>query len=305
MSIRSLLVFIACSVLAACADDGAVPVAAEQAGRDPDVADMATPPAQKAPIRLYVFDCGRVSFESVAGFGLAETDTASREVAVPCYIIDHPEGQLLWDAGLPSALANQGQWVRRGDGFEVHLTTTLAHQLQAMDLGFGLDSLEYVAFSHIHWDHVGAANDITSGEWLVQKGDYAGVVDAVNNPVPAVELALLEGMKDRPTRVLEGDHDVFGDGRVRIIAAYGHTPGHQVLYVELADTGPVVLSGDLYHFRVSRTQRVVPPFNVDKVQTLQAMTRVEALVAETGSDLWIQHDLARFEGQTRAPGFYQ
>ena len=109
----------------------------------------------------------------------------------------------------------------------------------------------------------------------------------------------------RPTRVLEGDHDVFGDGRVRIIAAYGHTPGHQVLYVEPPDTGPVVLSGDLYHFRVSRTQRVVPPFNIDKVQTLQAMTRVEALVAETGSDFWIQRDLARFEGQTRAPGFYQ
>lgn len=256
-------------------------------------------------IRLYVFDCGRVSFQSVAGFGLAETDTFVRELAVPCYIIDHPRGQLLWDAGLPSELANKAGWVARGEGVDVFLETSLSHQLEAMELGFDLDSLEYVAFSHIHWDHVGAANGVASGEWLVQRGDYAGVVDAENHPVPAVDLALLEGIRDRPVRVLDGDHDVFGDGRVRLIAAYGHTPGHQVLYVDLADTGPVILSGDLYHFRVSRTRGVVPLFNSNREQTLAAMARVEREVTETGASFWIQHDLALFETLRKAPGFYQ
>lgn len=256
-------------------------------------------------IRLYVFDCGRVSFQSVSGFGLAETDTLARELAVPCYIIDHPRGQLLWDAGLPSELASKAGWVARGEGVEVYLETSLSHQLEAMELDFDLHSLEYAAFSHIHWDHVGAANDVASGEWLVQRGDYAGVVDAENHPVPAVDLALLEGIKDRPVRVLDGDHDVFGDGRVRLIAAYGHTPGHQVLYVDLADTGPVILSGDLYHFRVSRSRRVVPLFNSNRDQTLAAMARVEREVTETGATFWIQHDLALFETLRKAPEFYQ
>ena len=105
--------------------------------------------------------------------------------------------------------------------------------------------------------------------------------------------------------MLGGDHDVFGDGTVRIIAAEGHTPGHQVLFVDLEDTGPVVLSGDPYHFQYSRANRVVPLFNVDAEQTLQSMAKVEALVAETGADFWLQHDASLFDSQQKAPGFYE
>lgn len=32
-----------------------------------------------------------------------------------------------------------------------------------------------------------------------------------------------------------------------------HTQGHQILYVRLAHTGDVVLSGDLYHYPEERT----------------------------------------------------
>jgi N-acyl homoserine lactone hydrolase len=174
-----------------------------------------------------------------------------------------------------------------------------------MGLGFDMGSLEYVAFSHIHWDHVGASNDIESGTWLVQQGDYDAAHAEGNMSVPAVQAELLTSIKMRPTQVLNGDHDVFGDGTVRIIAAEGHTPGHQVLFVDLQDTGPVVLSGDLYHFQFSRANRVVPLFNVDTEQTLQSMDKVEALVAETGADFWLQHDASLFDSQQKAPGFYR
>lgn len=274
-----------------------------------EAAAVANAPAeaggQESPLRLYVFDCGRARFGSVAAFGLAETDTDVREVATPCYIVDHPQGQMLWDAGLPSTLADTQGWVSRDDGFEVNLEQSLGQQLQAMDLGFDLGSLEYVAFSHVHWDHVGAANDVASGKWLIQEGDYAAFQDPGNVAVPAMYPELLTGMAARPVTVLQGDHDVFGDGRVKLIAAYGHTPGHQVLYLDLAETGPVILSGDLYHFRVSRENRVVPLFNVDREQTLASMERVEGLVSKTGATFWIQHELASFESLIKAPGFYQ
>ena len=54
------------------------------------------------------------------------------------------------------------------------------------------------------------------------------------------------------------DYDVFGDGTVVIKFAPGHTPGHQVLYVKLANTGGVVLSGDLYHYPEERARGLVP-----------------------------------------------
>ena len=297
-------VFVLCGVLLGCSDSikPTAQISGVKVGSAVSDQDTAVAPG---PLRLFIFDCGRIRFESVAGFGLSEGDTATRELVAPCYIIDHPKGQLLWDAGLPSDVAKSSGWVSRGEGVDVALDKTLAKQLKEMALGFDLDALEFIAFSHIHWDHVGAANDVSNGQWLVQEGDYRAFLDPTGAAVPAVDPTLLVAMEARPVRVLTGDHDVFGDGRVKLVAAYGHTPGHQVLYVDLANFGPVVLSGDLYHFPVSRANRVVPLFNVDKAATLAAMDRVEAVVSETEADFWIQHDLEHFLSQKKAPEFYQ
>ncbi len=260
--------------------------------------------ATDASVQLYVFNCGDFRFPSVENFSIGDDETTVRELVVPCYIIDHPRGTLLWDGGLPAATANISGWQRDPEtGVQVRMQQTLQSQLLDMDLGFDLTSINLAAFSHIHYDHVGVANELTNAKWLVQRGDYEVV--AKGGTVPAYDPALLAEIKKRPTQVLDGDYDVFGDGKVRLISATGHTPGHQVLYVELADFGPLMLSGDLYHFRLSRDQRRVPMFNVDKNQTLEAMDKVEALVAETGATFWIEHDAALFETLKLAPNFYR
>ena len=260
--------------------------------------------ATDASLQLYVFNCGDFRFPSVENFSVGDNETTVRDLVVPCYIIDHPRGTLLWDGGLPSATANISGWQRDPEtGVQVRMQQTLQSQLLEMDLGFDLTSINLAAFSHIHYDHVGVANELTNAKWLVQRGDYEVV--AKGGTVPAYDPALLAEIKKRPTQVLDGDYDVFGDGKVRLISATGHTPGHQVLYVELAEFGPLMLSGDLYHFRLSRDQRRVPMFNVDKNQTLEAMDKVEALVAETGATFWIEHDAALFETLKLAPNFYR
>jgi N-acyl homoserine lactone hydrolase len=255
-------------------------------------------------VRLYVFNCGDFLFPSVQNFGVGDNETTVRELVVPCYVIEHPKGTLLWDGGLPSAVADMPGWQRNPEnGTQFRLQRTLQDQLLGMDLGFDLTSIDLAAFSHIHSDHVGVANELTNATWLVQRGDY----DVVANDaaVPAYDPALLADIRKRPTQVLDGDFDVFGDGTVRLIAATGHTPGHQVLYVELAEFGPLILSGDLYHFRISREQRRVPLFNVDKGLTLTAMDKVEALVAATGATFWIEHDAALFQTLSLAPDYYR
>jgi glyoxylase-like metal-dependent hydrolase (beta-lactamase superfamily II) len=113
-------------------------------------------------------------------------------------------------------------------------------------------------------------------------------------------------LKDRKTKILNGeDYDVFGDGTVVIKAAYGHTPGHQVLYVKLAKTGPVLLAGDLYHYQEERGTSKVPNFEFNKEQSLASRQAVEAFIKKTGAQLWIEHDLANFNKLRKSPDYYE
>ena len=254
---------------------------------------------EAAPLRLYVFDCGRLTFDDVTRFSIDNDETDVRELIVPCYVVEHPAGRMLWDGGLPSAYVDADARPENA-----RLDRTLAAQLAALDLGFDLTTLDYVAFSHLHYDHIGVANEVAGATWLVQRPEYDAMFVAPDT-VPSARPALYENLRHADTVILDGDHDVFGDGRVRVLSAPGHTPGHQVLFLDLAETGPLVLSGDLYHFRVSREQRRVPTFNFDAEMTLASMEKVEAFVAEVGATFWIEHDYALFRQLDTAPAYYQ
>jgi len=97
---------------------------------------------------------------------------------------------------------------------------------------------------------------------------------------------------------------VFGDGTVILKQAPGHTPGHQVLYLKLAKTGGVLLSGDLYHYPQERTMNRYPTFEFNEEQTRTSRAGVEAFMMRTGARLWIQHDLTAHAKLNKAPQFY-
>ena len=105
--------------------------------------------------------------------------------------------------------------------------------------------------------------------------------------------------------VVADEHDIFGDGTVIIKAAPGHTPGHQVLYVKLPETGPVVLSGDLYHYPAERTMGKFPTFEFDQEQTRVSRAAVEAFLTKTKARLWIQHDFWAHAKLKKAPEYYK
>ena len=99
-------------------------------------------------------------------------------------------------------------------------------------------------------------------------------------------------------------YDVFGDGSTVIKFAPGHTPGHQMLLVRLTNTGPVLLSGDLYHFPQERTLNRFPVFEFDKEQTSRSRIEIDDFLKATSSSLWIQHDFIANSKLRKAPAFY-
>jgi glyoxylase-like metal-dependent hydrolase (beta-lactamase superfamily II) len=88
-----------------------------------------------------------------------------------------------------------------------------------------------------------------------------------------------------------GDVDVFGDGSVVAMNLPGHTPGHMALLVKLA-SGPVLLSGDLYHSDEARVKKGIPPFNTSRADTLASIDRFERVAKNLGAKVIIQHEPA-------------
>src|SRR3974377_1146343 len=251
----------------------------------------AAPLAQKSA-RLYILDCGRIVGVSAAAFGFKDGQLATSEMVTPCYLIAHPRGTLMWDVGeiTDSAVKTDGTPTKQG-AFIV--TRPLLPQRAA--LGHTPADITYLALSHYHVDHTANANAFAGSTWIVQKVER----DAMFAPQPANEKkgpgtptpSFYTALEKSKTIVLNGeDHDVFGDGTVIIKYSPGHTPGHQSLFLKLAKTGPVLLSGDLYHYPEEMTLKVVPSFDFDATQTAKSRASIEEFVKKNKAQLWIQHD---------------
>jgi N-acyl homoserine lactone hydrolase len=112
---------------------------------------------------------------------------------------------------------------------------------------------------------------------------------------------LYNTMRQNPMKLLNGKHDVFGDGSVVIPATPGYTPGHQSLLVRLANHWPVVLSGDVAHFHKNFCCRRVPLFNFEKPKSVESIDYVDKLVVDERAELWINHDMAQSATLAHAP----
>lgn len=252
-------------------------------------------------VRLYVFDNGTILDIDPARFGMTRETVAATEMVAASYLIVHPRGTLQWDAGvIPDEQIKRGQHRFAAKTYTSVVTKTLESQLA--QIGFAPKDITYFALSHSHGDHTGNANAFAGSTWLVQRPERDAMFSERRTPA---QRALYSALADSRTQLLEGgDFDVFGDGTVVIKAAYGHTEGHQVLQVKLAKTGLIILAGDLYHYQEQRGTNKVGPNEFNPAQSTASRAAIEALIKQTGGQLWIEHDAANFRKLKLAPDYY-
>ncbi len=263
-------------------------------------------PAVKTP-RIYVMDGGVLASET-ARYRLTDADVQEVSISVASFLIVHPKGVLMWDAGAVADHERGGdvgfdQRLVRRDGAErfVKLGKTLTSQLAAA--GYKPSDVTHLALSHYHWDHTADANLFAGAQWLVQKVEHDAMFSA--DPPGGSRPETFSALKNaKTTLITTPDYDVFGDGTVVIKQAPGHTEGHSVLYVKLANTGGVLLSGDLYHYPAERTLHRLPTFEVSESQTEKSRATIETFLTQSHAQLWIQHDLANHRKLKKSPEFY-
>jgi N-acyl homoserine lactone hydrolase len=242
-------------------------------------------------VLLYALDGGQVLATGADAAEMSDDGAyAGRtlDMPVPCFLVRHPLGDLMWDTGMSRTRTDLGDWATSG--------VSLVDQLWQIGLRPG--DIRFLSLSHGHWDHSGNAGLFAGSIWIVNPLEREIMFNDENRATPGMDD--YGALETAEVQLIGSDHDVFGDGSVVIVQAPGHTPGHTVLLLRLAEAGPILLSGDLWHLSESRTNRRVPTFNTDRQQTLASMDRVEVLVKAHRARVVIQHSP---EDQAALPRF--
>ncbi len=261
-------------------------------------ATLAPLPKVTAP-RLYVLDCGTLINNKPEDYDLKREEVRDTNMGVTCYLVVHPKGILLYDTGLNDRLVGRPLYENVLEGYGQIKFNTLRGQLA--DIGVVPASVDFLVLSHYHWDHLGNAGDFANSTWLVYKGDRERMFDKESRGSAWFEQ--YSALARSKTQLLSGDYDVFGDGSVVVLATPGHTEGHCSLLVRLKNTGPVVLSGDLYHYAEERELKRMPP-EERTTGTVASREKIEELLKRTGAQLWIGHSMEFFRTVRKSPAWY-
>lgn len=256
-------------------------------------------PAAVQAVRLYVFENGHIRGLDPKLFNFTREEIREPDFVNISYLIVHPKGTLQFDAGAVPDSHFTGGPVTEGI---ISAERPLLPQLAAA--GYRPADVTFLALSHYHSDHTANANEFAAATWIVQRAERDYMFQ--DKPEGIIQPATYSALRNAKTRILNNeDLDVFGDGTVRIVAAPGHTPGHQVLLVRLPKRGPVLLAGDLYHYPEERTTGRLPTFESNAEQSKASRAKVEALLKATGAELWIEHDIATHAKLPKAPDFVE
>jgi glyoxylase-like metal-dependent hydrolase (beta-lactamase superfamily II) len=199
----------------------------------------------------------------------AEEPGAPQRVPVPAYLIETESERILIDTGLhPGAAADAGAHYGEAPSmafFELEQEESIAEQVD-------LATLTMVVLTHIHFDHAGGLGLVPSSvpvvvqraEW--EAGHDRGAVER-NFFMPA-DYAGTES----ELVLVDGDHDLLGDGSVELLSTPGHTPGHQSVRV-----GDLVIGADVTHFAGGLDDLRFPAFGDDLGAQARSAERLRGL----------------------------
>jgi N-acyl homoserine lactone hydrolase len=281
IQLRNITRFFALSfvlaVLAACGSDGSAPQST----------------------RIYIFDNGNIRGLSPALFNFTPEELAEVDFVNRSYLIVHPEGTVMFEAG---AVLDSVFDEHEGPVTEGIMTATRPLLPQLAAIGYTPADIDYFVLSHYHSDHTANANAFSGATWIVQQAEHDFMF--ADDSEGIMNRATYDALENADTVILENeDFDIFRDGGVGVMSTPGHTPGHQVMAVELENTGVVILGGDLYHYPEEITTGRVPTFEFDAVQSRASRAKVLASLEATGGTLWIEHDIATHAALPQAPEF--
>jgi N-acyl homoserine lactone hydrolase len=238
----------------------------------------------------------------------SRTWTQPRPINV--YVIEHPDGLVLFDSGQDRRSVTDPGYFPKGivgylygrlARFTIGEHETLTEQLAA--IGYDPADVKTVVLSHLHQDHIGGIAElpnatilVSSAEWRQLDSPFAELNGVLKNHIlrAGIEWMPVEPVPVDDTTIapFASAFDVRGDGTLLLLPTPGHTPGSMSLLVRDSGTPTLLLVGDLtYDVRLLADEHVP---GVGNHKGLVESTRAVNQLAERYPDLVVlaAHDPA-------------
>jgi glyoxylase-like metal-dependent hydrolase (beta-lactamase superfamily II) len=207
------------------------------------------------------------------------------------YLIQHERGNVIFDSGAHPSLATDPR-ARLGDeadNWEIRMSPEDGVVDRLAKVGLAPEDITHVIQSHLHYDHAGGIEFFPHAPVYVQRDELAF---ASAPPVYQAGLYVKADYEVPGVRwhELDGEHDVFGDGRLVLVPTPGHSAGHQSLIVRL-ESGPVILLADAAYLVEKMRTRSLPAVVWSPDHMVASWEKIERLERELDAILVATHDL--------------
>lgn len=218
----------------------------------------------------------------------------SIDLQVWAFVVHHPRGVVLFDTGMHPIVRHDaaGRLGGVADLFEIDYGPDDDVVAQLANVDLEADSITTVVCSHLHFDHAGGNGLLPDVPVIVQRRELEHA-----RQESAAGYASADWETGQDLTLVDGEHDVFGDGTVVLLPTYGHTPGHQSLKARVGKR-EVLLTADACYLRASLEQRALPLFGWDLERQRQVFERFAGF-ERNGGVLVFGHDPALGTDATR------
>ena len=242
-------------------------------------------------MRLYALHCGGDEMDWAA-FDPFDQRVGTRAYnPYFMYVITHPRGNVLFDTGVHPQMGTDPE-ARLGPAaasFDAQITPDDQIEACLARIGMRAADIDLVVMSHLHFDHAGGLEWLTHAPILVQREELSF---ARNPPVYQRLIYVADDFEHGlQWRELDGDHDIFGDGRLRTLSTPGHSRGHQSLIVQLDSGRTVMLLADATYLVSKMRERALPAVLWSPDAMVASWERIEALEREHDALLLATHEL--------------
>lgn len=230
-------------------------------------------------------------------------EDASLEMPVSCALLKHPQGNALFDTGCNPAAAQdaEARWGGHSRSCEPIFDAEASLMGQLSQTGLSASDIDVVICSHLHFDHCGCNAYFDRATILCSAKELDAAQAANAEPMGYIRREWDVGL---PLQSIDGDHDLFGDGRVTLIPLPGHTPGMMGVHVVLNQSGPFVLASDAVPVSASLHERYAPRNTVDVDLYLRSLDEVSRF-ERGGATILFGHDDVQWNALRHGGQFYE